>query len=95
MKKIFSSDLKNSEVCSFCNIFAESQIHTSSEWYIAISLWKQMTTYFNENPRLFRLTTQTAILGIFDETSNYMIIFNHLLPREGQGQKGPLPVLPL
>lgn len=68
-KKLFTSGLKNSALCSSCNLSKEVTIHMFYKFNIVTFFWKKLKTYFDKNFRLTTLTPQTAILGIFDEKS--------------------------
>ena len=82
MKSYISLDSKHSTkkfLCSYSNTNDEKPIHLFCECNSIKSLWLQLNRHFHSDLKFPELTSQTAILGIYNDSVSNIHIINHIL----------------
>ena len=78
-KKLYLSGKTKSPLCSYCNTNDETPIHLFCECNSTKSLWLQLNRHFHSDLKFSGLTTQTAIIGIFNDSVSNIHLINHIL----------------
>ena len=78
-KRLYFSRITKSPLCSYCNTNDETRIHLFLECNATKSLWLQLNTHFHSDLKFPILTTQTAILRIFNDSVSNIHLINHIL----------------
>ena len=72
--------MENTPLCSLCNKKEETPFHIFSECTYLIYLWQRLATFFENRLILPALTSQTALLGLWNHNANHNEpILNHFL----------------
>ena len=78
-KKLYLSGITKSPLCSYCNTNDETSIHLFCECNSIKSLWLQLNRNFHSDLKFPKLTPQTAIVGIFNDSVSNIHLINHIL----------------
>ena len=65
-------------LCSYCNEEEETPLHLFHSCLKTTQLWKKLRQYFSQFTNIPHSTTQSSIVGLFDNNQHSMPI-NHLL----------------
>ena len=78
-KKLYLSGITKIPLCSYCNTNDETPIHLFCKCNSTKSLWLQLNRHFHSDLKFLKLTTQTAIVGIFNDSASNIHLIDHIL----------------
>ena len=78
-KKLYLSGKTKNPLCSHCNTNDETPIHLFCECNSTKSLWLQLNRHFHSDLKFPEPATQTAIVGIFNDSVSNIHLINHIL----------------
>ena len=71
-KKLYIFGIKSLPLCSFCNLYDETPFHIFYQCDRVKYLWSDLVQCFQNTLILPILTSQTAILGIYDSVTPFL-----------------------